>query len=435
MSVLRRPFVPRLEELESRALPSAAWTAQPSGHLAPLTASTAAVTYTPAQIRHAYGFDQALLPNGAVADGSGQTIAIVDAFDDPNLLNDLSVFNRQFNLPQFNAPGGPSLVRVNQVGNSTLPAPDHGWAGEIALDVEWAHAIAPKAQILLVEAKSASAGDLMTAVDYARNKSGVSVVSMSWGGPEFSGETSSTYENHFTTPAGHIGVTFIASSGDGGSGNGPEWPAVSPNVLSVGGTSLTLNGSGGYVSETGWSSSGGGLSAYEAQPAFQTGFLNSSFRGNPDVAYNADPNTGFYVYDSYPDAGGGTGWFSYGGTSAGTPQWAALVALANQGRSLSGKTSLAGIGPLVYSLPASDFHDVTGGNNGSAAGSGYDLVTGRGSPIANLVIRDLIAASNAAATGSATTSGKTTGTATTRSSQTQLAMLWGSAVDELLKRV
>ena len=139
---------------------------------------------------------------------------------------------------------------VNQTGGSKLPSTDSGWAGEISLDVEWAHAIAPGANILLVEASSADTTDLMAAVDYARHAAGVSVVSMSWGGSEFfswgGGESQSqtTYDPYFTTPAGHQGVTFIASAGDSGSQSGVQWPASSTNVLSVGGTSL-------YTSERG----------------------------------------------------------------------------------------------------------------------------------------------------------------------------------------
>src|SRR5262249_17969012 len=180
------------------------------------------------------------------------------------------------------------------------------WASEIALDVEWSHAIAPGAKILLVEAASDSFTDLLNAVDYASKQPGVSVVSMSWGSTEFSGETA--LDKHFTTP----GITYVASSGDYGAGSGPEWPAVSPNVVSVGGTSLSLTSSGAYSSETGWTSlnpnrygSTGGYSSYETEPAYQMGVQMSSKRTSPDVAYDANPNTGVYMYDSYNG-----GWFS-----------------------------------------------------------------------------------------------------------------------------
>src|SRR5439155_7369476 len=148
-----------------------------------------------------------------------------------------------------------------------------GWSVETALDVEWAHAIAPKANILLVEAHSSSIGDLMSAVDYARNQPGVTAVSMSWGIDEatLGRAAESFYHSYFTTPAEHAGITFVAASGDSGAANGPEWPAISPNVLSVGGTRLTTTGSSGaYASEGAWSGSGGGVSAYESEPSYQS---------------------------------------------------------------------------------------------------------------------------------------------------------------------
>src|SRR5207244_2794009 len=221
----------------------------------------------------------------------------------------------------FTVADPPSFAKVDQNGGTGYPALDTGWAGEIALDVEWAHAIAPGASILLVEANSASFADLLTAVDTAASYPGVSAVSMSWGGGEFSGE--SAYDPHFS----HPGVTFVASAGD--SGTPPEWPSISPNVVSVGGTSLTLTSGGGYGSETGWRSGGGGTSAYVPKPTYQTyvSTPSSTKRTGPDVAYDADPNTGVLVYDSVNG-----GWFAYGGTSAGAPQWAALVAIADQGR-------------------------------------------------------------------------------------------------------
>jgi subtilase family serine protease len=151
---------------------------------------------TPTQIRHAYGFDQISFSGGTITgDGSGTTIAIVDAYDDPKIANDL----RQFDL-RFGLPDPPTFTKVNQYGGTTMPVADGGWAGEIALDVEWAHAIAPKANILLVEAADNSFSNLLAAVDYARHATGVVAVSMSWGGGEFSGEKS--YDAYFTTPGG-----------------------------------------------------------------------------------------------------------------------------------------------------------------------------------------------------------------------------------------
>ncbi len=383
----------RLEPLESRWLLSATLPAVPSANFIPnyvaSLSSTGASGYSPTQIRAAYGF------NSVPLDGAGTTIAIVDAYDNPNIAGDLRQFDAQFGLPN------PLLIKENQNGGTNgMPAANPIWAGEIALDVEWAHAIAPGASILLVEANSAAASDLMAAVNTARNALGVAVVSMSWGASEFIGESS--LDSYFTTPAGHNGVTFVAASGD--SGAGVSYPAASPNVVSVGGTSLSLSG-GSYTSESAWSGSGGGVSSQEAEPAYQKGVVSPSNadsattgRATPDVAFDADPNTGVPVYDSYDVAvGGGSGWQRYGGSSAAAPQWAALVALADQGRAQDGLESLDGPSqtlPLLYSMPASDFHDITTGSNSGSpqfyAGPGYDLVTGRGTPLASLVIPSLV---------------------------------------------
>ena len=329
---------------------------------------------TPAQIAQAYGFNQIQFSGGVKGDGSGQTIAIVDAYDDPNIASDLAKFDSQFGLA---AP--PSFTKVYQSGYR--PQADTGWSQEISLDVEWAHAMAPKAKIVLVEANSASLGDLLSAVDTARNMSSVSVISMSWGSSEFYGETS--YDSYFTTPAGHQGITFVASSGDQGSPG--LWPSLSTNVLAVGGTTLHVSG-GGYGSETAWSGSGGGLSQYESEPSYQNGVQSTGSRSTPDVSFDANPSSGFAVYDSY----GSSGWMVIGGTSAGAPQWAALVAIADQGLAQAGKASLDGAQSRIYQLSSADFHDITSGSNGYSAGAGYDLVTGRGSPVANLVVGDLV---------------------------------------------
>jgi subtilase family serine protease len=338
--------------------------------------------YTPQQIRHAYGFDQMWL------DGAGQTIAIVDAYDNPYIASDLKTFDRTFGIPD-----PPSFTKVNQTGGKTLPKADAGWAGEIALDVEWAHAIAPRANILLVEANSASLVDLYTAVDYARRQPGVVTVSMSFGASE--GDYGPWVDaNILTTPAGHIGgnglpggITFVASSGDNGAPG--LYPAYSPNVLAVGGTSLYLDDQGNYWGEAGWSGSGGGISQYEAEPDYQYNVHNIGARTIPDVSYNADPSTGFYIYNTFEG-----GWQAIGGTSAGAPQWAALMALVDQARavylgagSLDGATQTL---PALYDPWMSfDFFDVTVGSNGYSALEGYDLVTGLGSPWAPWVVYDL----------------------------------------------
>jgi uncharacterized repeat protein (TIGR01451 family) len=354
--------------------------------VSPMAGSSAPVGLTPQAIRAAYGIDQ------ITGDGTGQTIAIVDAYDNPAFVStthpefassDLHMFDVQFGLAD-----PPSFLKVSQRGDANYPvaAGSTGWALETALDVEWAHAVAPGASILLVEADSPSYSDMMAAVDYARHATGVVAVSMSWGSSEFSGETS--YDSYFTTPAGHTGVTFLASTGDDGSPGG--FPAFSPNVVAVGGTTLTLSGNS-YVSETAWRGSGGGQSMYESEPSYQSWAQQSGWRQTPDVSFVANPYTGVAVYDSYDY--GSSPWVQVGGTSLSAPCWAGLVAMADQLRATQGLGSLDGRTqalPQIYSLPSSDFHDITSGNNGGlSAGIGYDEVTGRGSPVANLLVRDL----------------------------------------------
>ncbi len=338
------------------------------------TGAPSPVGLTPTQIRTAYGFDNVSF-GGVAADGAGQTIAIIDAKNDPNLVNDLAVFDQTFGLP---AP--PSLTVVNQNGGLKLQKNSRSWAEEIALDVEWAHAIAPAANILLVEAKSDST--LGDAIDYARNVPGVTVISVSAGGKEFKSERAA--DALFTTPAGHVGETFVFAAGD--EGGKAEYPSSSPYVLSVGATSLDVLHSGQRIGETVWSDGGGGLSKYEGVPSYQDG-LGLTARGTPDVTYDGDPETGFAVFDSY----GTGGWGEYGGTSVGTPQWAALLAIVNQGRVLAGQEPLANAQAALYAMPHADFHDIVYGNNGQSAGSGYDLASGLGSPIANQLIPDMVA--------------------------------------------
>ena len=290
---------------------------------------------------------------------------------------------------------------MNQTGGSASSvATNAGWSTEIALDLEWAHAMAPQAKILLVEANSANLSDLMTAVDYARHAAGVSVVSMSWGGSEFYGQQA--YDSYFTTPAGHAGVTFVAASGDSGSWYGPSWPATSPNVLAVGGSVLHLTSSGAYGSESGWSYSTGGVSQVVPEPSYQVNAQSTGARTSPDVAYNA---TGYAIYDSVPDQGY-VGWQVVGGTSAGAPQWASLIAIANQLRVAAGKASLDGATgtlPMLYALYSAPgtagyaayttaFHDITTGASSwfMSAHAGYDGVTGLGTPKALQVVSALV---------------------------------------------
>jgi hypothetical protein len=407
----------QIEALEGRCLLSvSAITSLDSIVVSPTSHRTSAMAaaasaiqgYTPRQIRAAYGFNQISLPGGVKADGTGQTIAIITAFNDPNITSDLHTFDSALGLSD---PKKFSIV--NQTGGSAKSlTTDSGWAGETALDVEWAHAIAPGANILLVEANSNRLSDLLTAVDYARHAAGVSVVSMSWGADEFWSQT--YYDKYFTTPARHQGVTFVASSGDDGSWWGPSWPSSSSNVLAVGGTSLRLTSTNSIGSETGWSGSGGGISQLEYEPSYQNNVQRSGARVAPDVSYNANPNTGFAFYDSVADSYGDVGWGVVGGTSAGTPQWAALVAIANQGRALAGKGSLDGATgtlPTLYALynnPSAytaAFNDVTLGRSSYffSAHRGYDAVTGLGTPKAPGVVQALMGIKPTATTSSTAT--------------------------------
>jgi subtilase family serine protease len=347
-------------------------------------ATKAPTGLSPATTRHAYGFD--LITN----QGAGQIIGIVDAYDDPNIESDLGVFDSQFGLPPCTTSNG-CFQKIYASGSR--PNTNAGWSLEISLDVEWSHAIAPRAKIILVEAASNSFANLLQAVDVAVQH-GASVVSMSFGGSESSGESSN--DTHFAVN----GVTFTASSGD--SGNGVEYPAASPDVVAVGGTTLNTGSGGSYLSETAWSGSGGGQSAYETEPSYQANYPipndPSGVRGVPDVAYDANPNTGFSVYDTVRYQGQ-SGWFQVGGTSAGAPQWAALFAIANSLRVATGKAALSSTGTAVYSVAKANYnlnlHDITSGTNGTCgtlctASTGYDYVTGLGSPQANNIITALL---------------------------------------------
>jgi subtilase family serine protease len=375
----------------------------------PLAITPAATApFRPSDITGAYGINSISF-NGTAGNGAGQTIAIIDAYNDPNIISDAAAFNAQFGLPLFNTTGNATFQVLNQSGQSS-PLPSNassstgGWDIEEALDVEWAHSVAPKANIILFEANSASDSDLYAAVQTAAASSGVSVVSMSFGSSEFSFEHN--YDSIFTTPAGHQGVTFLASTGDS---NAPaEYPAYSPNVVAVGGTSLAINANGSYGSESAWgnvntgSGGGGGISSYETQPSFQTGNVNglsSTKRTAPDVSMLADPNTGVYIYSTWAEGANNGSYYIAGGTSLACPMWAGLVAIANQGRALNGLATLDGPSqtlPRLYQLPSSVFHDVTSGNNGFAAGTGYDLATGIGTPIANLLVPQLAGVNNPA---------------------------------------
>ena len=379
-------------------------------------ASDGATVYTPAQVRGAYGV------NNLTLDGTGQTIAIVDAYDDP----DIYQAPRHLRCPVRRTSAGPNLFDqygpasgflsvLNQQGQSSnLPNVDptgagvSNWEMEETLDVEWVHAIAPGAQIILVEANSQSLPDLMTGVQTAAQQPGVSVVSMSWGFAEnqvVMAADEAHYDSYLTTPAGHQGVTFVASTGDYGTAD-PEYPAFSPNVLAVGGTSLNLNSDDSYHSETAWGTagagangqfigSGGGLSQFEAEPAWQLAVQNTGARSTPDVAMIADPATGAWIADPY-NLPSDNPWAIVGGTSLSAPSWAGLIVLANQGRADAGQPTLNSTSPTetqsaVYNLPIDDFNTIGSANTGAiGANAGYNLMTGLGSPVANLLVPDLV---------------------------------------------
>lgn len=349
---------------------------------------------SPANVLTAYGFNKLSCTHTTTTDwtdpnlcGHGQTIAIVDAYNDPNVVSDLQTFDTQFGLPTCNDTNG--CFTKNTQGT---PATDSGWAMEISLDVQWAHSIAPGAKIVLVESSDNSLGNLLTGVDTAVG-TGAKQVSNSWGGNEFSTETN--YDYHFNSPTS----SFYAASGD--AGHGVIWPAASPYVVSVGGTTLTTDSSGNWVSESAWSGSGGGTSAYEPKPSYQNNFNSNTKRTVPDVAYDGDPNTGFYVYDSVP-VNGNSGWWIVGGTSAGAPQWAAISAIANSqnanlvSASFGANSALYNAASGAQSSPQTNpyltnYHDITTGSNG-ACGSicnaivGYDEVTGLGTPQSNNIV-------------------------------------------------
>jgi hypothetical protein len=316
-------------------------------------AQSAPYGLSPSTIKSVYGFSTSSTA------GSGQTIAIVDAYDDPTAESDLAEFSSMYGLPACTTANG-CFKKVNQTGGSSYPRTDSGWALEISLDVQWAHAIAPGAKILLVEARSASLSNLLTAESYATAHA--DYVSNSWGASEFSSE--SLYDSYFS------GASVFVSSGD--NGLPAEWPSAASNVISVGGTTLHFSGST-FTGETGWSDGGGGCSAYETANSAQSGFAGygqahcGGKRATPDVSLDADPASGVSVYDSTPYSGQ-SGWWKVGGTSASSPMWAARSAdrgaVVNSGYVYGDKIT---------------FRDITSGNNGALCLSGFDLCTGRGS--------------------------------------------------------
>jgi subtilase family serine protease len=318
--------------------------------------------YNPPDLQSAYN----LPPNTATTwTPNGKTVAIVDAYDDPKAESDLGVYRSKESLPACTTSNG-CFRKVNQSGGTRYPRGNAGWAEEISLDLDMVSAICPNCKILLVEATSATFSNLSAAEDTAA-KLGASAISNSYGGSEWSTETS--YDTHYN----HPGIAITVSSGD--SGYGVQYPAASPNVTAVGGTSLyhcSTNCTRTDWSETAWSGAGSGCSAYEPKPGWQTDG-GCSYRTVADVSAVADPNTGVSVYDTY----GVSGWLVFGGTSVSSPIIASLYALA-------GNTVNYGSYPYSHT---SSLNDVTSGSNGTCspsylctAGTGYDGPTGLGTP-------------------------------------------------------
>jgi subtilase family serine protease len=308
--------------------------------------------YGPADLRSAYGLTS--------AGSSSQTIAIVDAYDLPTAQSDLNVYRSTFGLPPT------TITKLNQNGGTTPPRVNAGWGQEIALDLDMASAICPNCKILLVEANSAMFTDLAAAENTAASH-GATVISNSYGGSEFSQETSTTYGG----PYNHPGIPITVSSGD--SGYGVEFPAASPYVTAVGGTSLRRSGSA--FSETAWSGAGSGCSAYVAKPGWQTASTGCARRAVADVSAVADPATGVAVYDTTRYQGR-SGWMVFGGTSVAAPVVAGVYALAGNAAAVGYPYSHTG-----------GLRDVTSGSNGSCsvpvlctAGAGWDGPTGLGTP-------------------------------------------------------
>jgi subtilase family serine protease len=337
--------------------------------------------YTPSELQSAYSLDDP----GIQAGGSGKTIAIVDAYDNPNALQDLKVYRQQFGLA-----GGATVTKMNQsgqivetldtatgnitTGTGAAPSPNTGWGQEIALDLDMASAICPKCNILLVEANSNSFTNLGAAVNTAAGQPGVKSISNSYGAKEFLGEGS--FQSYYN----HPGIAITVSSGD--NGYGVEFPAASRYVTAVGGTSLTHTTTGTW-SESVWSGAGSGCSAYIAKPSWQRdrGCAN---RTVADVSAVANPNTGVAVYDSYGstvDANGNPlNWYVFGGTSVSAPIIASVYALA-------GNTINYGEYPYSHAL---SLHDVVSGSNGGCTKrkaylctgvTGYDGPSGLGTPM------------------------------------------------------
>jgi subtilase family serine protease len=330
---------------------------------------------TPATLRSVYK-----LPSSG---GSG-AIAIVDAYHYPTALADFNAFAKEFQLRQETSANATSSGnQIFQVVYATGAKPMSGgnfiasWNLEEALDTQWAHAIAPNAKIYLVEAASDSTSDLYYAVEVASALPGVKEISMSWGGSESAGETT-WYDAYFTAS----GIVYLAAGGD--SSDAVEYPSASHNVISCGGTSVNRSASGTFISETGWSDTGCGISAYESRPTYQNVIskIVGTHRGVNDICFNANPNTGVYVCDTTP-LWGEEGWWILGGTSVAAPSLAGVLNLAASSGSGFAVNTTAEQTRIYNNLGnASDFRDISSGTDGIYKCTvGWDFVTGVGSPI------------------------------------------------------
>jgi subtilase family serine protease len=316
--------------------------------------------YGPADIASAYELDTSL--------GAGQTVAVVDAFDNPRVEVDLAAYRRAWGLPPCGSSTG-CFRKLNQRGGSTPPSPDPGWGVEIALDVQAVSAACPRCNILLVEADSPTFTNIGKSVNTAV-RLGADIVSNSYGGDEFNGiiDFAATFYTH-------PGVAQVASSGDFGFGPA-QFPAVWGNVIAAGGTSLTKTSAGGW-DEMAWSGAGSGCSAWVDKPTWQHDG-HCPMRTVADVSAVADPETGFAVYDTF-GLGPDNGWIEVGGTSLSAPLIAGMIGLA-------GNADRLDTARYIY-RHRSGLHDVVGGSNGYCGGDylcnakrGYDAPTGLGSP-------------------------------------------------------
>ena len=365
----------------------------------------AAVAYTPAQIRAAYDLPGLLGSWGGLTAvqgslyGAGQTVYIIDAYDLPNIAQDLTYFSQQYGLPVCKtvsiaptaalplAPADPtggctfSVVYASNSGTMTAAAPAYSgsWHAEHVEDVEAVHEIAPLARIVLIETPSANTSVLGSGVILA-DTMGPGIVSMSYSAKEFGGEDAE--------PLLNADDSYTASTGDGGAPF-PPWPAGDPNVLACGGTSLLSYGNGSRV-EKAWSGTGGGISSLIPEPSYQDVIGGLTMRSTADVSFDADPNTGPYMY-AYP-VGTDTPLLEvYGGTSLAAPAWAGILALADAERAAQAKGVVAHVQGMLYRLLnnpvayAQVFNDITSGSDGTCGAActaqvGYDQPTGLGTP-------------------------------------------------------